>query len=1827
MPTYTIDAPNGKRYSIEGPPGATRDEVIAEIMRRDPSAGTPPSKARTWGESVKDVGAGLVSGVGSLAALPGQLYGLATGDMDNVSTRAGRELKESAESMKSAGLKAREAERRRKIDEAETKGQVAAGVTAIKETITDPGLLLNFVAEQLPNLLPGLAAAKGVSLATKGAASLGTKTAAAVGAGATQQGADVGAGAYDRLVQELVAKGASKEEAAQGAINLARATGASAAVISVLANKYLPGGTALERVLAGSTTGKGLVAGAAAGAIKEIPSEVTEEIGGQLAANLAMRQIKPEQALTEGLGETAGMATVGAIGLGGVTGAAGGRGAPQRAAVEEESEIDRAERARREAMVTQQEQRAVERQDVAEADRAELSRMLAGISKTDPRRKAIAARIQELDTAAVEAQRAARERADAEAAMAARSAFADPQAQMVLREAAVEGDTALPTPEPEAGAPLTAKEARAAGQQPLPFDVPEPKLRRKGEGQQLPPEPPAPAPVPAPTGDADPNKPLAREDLRGLVPERGQAAKWFEANVVGKTLAEVADMVVAKPGMVKGNTAIAKALRELTAVSSAPYEAPITDLRSEPAADGQPAESGVGAPAPAGAGPAETSTDTEGAVAPDGAGVGDVPAAAGAEPVVARPPAAPLDPIEAVETAKSDEEYQQALEQLARAFQTPSEDTRIADYVEAQFVEAPGFKRDFQAAEARLRASRRMRPETGGTSVVTVPGLDQAAQAGDTAQALKLIEQSPQATPVQRAVAQRLQRYRSLPKMKADPSLPSAGAYDARTDTVELREITPHTVLHEITHAGVHRMVAAADAGLLQSPGVRKLRAVYEHVNRVRPDLRGTYGMSSISEFASEAMSNPDFQAELRSIPYQRTNAFTAFARAIAQMFGFAGTTENTAAAEAIIAVDQILLEGGREFQESRTGQPTLEGQILDADREPVGNQTVVKLIDQITQTSEIGKDKPTGFAQVLNTGLNVFNTTNGISAVDRLRYYLTDNMAAFSSRMAQAFNGRMISAMGVQNPDLLNRQVQDVGKMLESFYEEGAFRFDATTGLFEVAKGPASVLDALKALDAYAKARGVSLDAARADISKMAEAKRALEMLAVGIDADQLAPLSIEAERQGVPKLQQFQDKAAQLDADSDAQAILELLKTNREATIDFMRDMGRITAEEAAEWKSTAHYIPFDRVRDDSATAFRPSSDGRRGLSKFRNRPEYVGTTSREVGDLLDNHMKLTTWMATEAMKAKATRHSMYVLQSLGGAKKIKLRDGKAPSGVDPMTVVEAYEKGEKIAFSTADPLYAAAFREAGNILPGWMRPLHSVTKFLRSAITLMPPFIIKQVVLDVQRALISSGVQNPYALPYRIMTNFVKLSWADLTGRKHPMAQRLARRGIAGGYDIDLEDPAGAFLKEVGITKRGAFESAVRKSEGILRASDLAVRAAIYEQTLKESNNNEILAQRRSREFINFRRKGASGVASFFISTVPFVNAYIQSMDLLYRNATGRDNSMGIPRNEARARLMTQLGVMTAFSMLYALSVEDDEEYQQMDLTKRNNNWVIPGVATIPVPPEWAAVFKVPAELYLEMVRTEGTPDELVAKDAAKAMAQALLEAYRPGTLVPAAIKPVLEAWTNYSFFTGERLVGTYQEQLDPSEQTTYRTSEMAKTLAGFMRDSLNYEVSPIKIDNFFTGYFGGTAAPVLAMTDALLNPDRMDRPLHQMFLIGTFVPDPVGTRSEREFYSFAEEIMPKVRTLQALQATDPERAEAYAEKHGAAIDTARKVGAAIQKLGQFRAREKFLRSDAAAESMTQEDREAELTELRQARNEYLSFVRELKRDYYATKSATP
>lgn len=281
-----------------------------------------PSKERTIGESLTDIYAGLKGGVGSLLQLPSQVAGVVGGEYEAPGQETGlaatgKELQAEAEALKSPGLKAREAGRAEKVAAAEKRGQFDAFMTAFSETLRDPGLLTNFLAEQAPQLIPSLGAARLI----KPIAGTAAAVRGAVGTGAAQQGADIAAGTYEQVYKELVKQGATEEEAAGRALGLARVSGAGAVAISLLAQR-LPGAKAIEEAFAGQEGKLGRALGAGRGALGESISEVAEETPAKALQNYLLQQVAPETSLTAGLGETAAMAALGGAGLGGAAGLA-----------------------------------------------------------------------------------------------------------------------------------------------------------------------------------------------------------------------------------------------------------------------------------------------------------------------------------------------------------------------------------------------------------------------------------------------------------------------------------------------------------------------------------------------------------------------------------------------------------------------------------------------------------------------------------------------------------------------------------------------------------------------------------------------------------------------------------------------------------------------------------------------------------------------------------------------------------------------------------------------------------------------------------------------------------------------------------------------------------------------------------------------------------------------------------------------------------------------------------------------------------------------------------------------------------------------------------------------------------------------------------------------------------------------------------------------------------------------------------------------------------------------------------------------------------------
>ncbi|HWH81275.1 MAG TPA: PLxRFG domain-containing protein [Burkholderiaceae bacterium] len=319
----------------------------------------PPARSRTMGEAASDTGRAVMGGMAGLVKSGGDLYGLASGDMQNPVSALGKDAQEYWTEGQSQPLKDKITARKAAIDASPT--MLGKFGTAIKETITDPALLGDTVASNVATMVPGMIAGRAVQGAMAGralaagpiteamagaAAQTGAKvaTGAAVGTGAVQQGADVSSQAFDDSMAKFdtpekiaaalannpifaarVQAGEAPRDVAQSlGLSAARAAFLPAAAISVAANA-VPGGTMIERALIGGAARDTIKEGTrfalpkamAKAALGEGTQETLEEGGGQFAANVAKQNIvDPNQALDENVGENAGMGAAGGIGLG-----------------------------------------------------------------------------------------------------------------------------------------------------------------------------------------------------------------------------------------------------------------------------------------------------------------------------------------------------------------------------------------------------------------------------------------------------------------------------------------------------------------------------------------------------------------------------------------------------------------------------------------------------------------------------------------------------------------------------------------------------------------------------------------------------------------------------------------------------------------------------------------------------------------------------------------------------------------------------------------------------------------------------------------------------------------------------------------------------------------------------------------------------------------------------------------------------------------------------------------------------------------------------------------------------------------------------------------------------------------------------------------------------------------------------------------------------------------------------------------------------------------------------------------------------------------------
>ena len=805
--------------------------------------------------------------------------------------------------------------------------------------------------------------------------------------------------------------------------------------------------------------------------------------------------------------------------------------------------------------------------------------------------------------------------------------------------------------------------------------------------------------------------------------------------------------------------------------------------------------------------------------------------------------------------------------------------------------------------------------------------------------------------------------------------------------------------------------------------------------------------------------------------------------------------------------------------------------------------QTAARISAQTSQATQgvniVGEKKEKTLAEILKAN----------SAL-KTRVQVSNSLAAVENELMKAYGG-LRSAVGRLNPIVLLSRALDALRISRAVHTEGGLaKVDGLYVASELrdASGRSvsykSVIDQIKQ---GAEAAGETFKEYREKIDRVLYGHREYHLREL-VRQGKLKPSDIDF---GL-KDPQIDEMEAAYNREPDIQQISKDLDTIRFHLIDKLVESGRISEQQATEWKSATGYIPFSRIVEEIEKLHGiPVTN--RGVTSLKNIKKYEGSERMTLSPI-ESFSKFMDWAVSETVKNEAALRTLEDLTLLGIAEERP----KKPQIDSPGDMVDTvYRNGERVSFYVSDPLMIPAFVSLDPALPGIVKAMRTASKILRAGVTSMPPFAFKQVMDDITRAYAYAGVKNNKAMIGSILRSLPREWFNEIRGKKSANIKQLERLGISANYDFSREANLKHVLTEAGAQKEGIGHTIMRWMEAGAKASDTVVRNAIYEQILKETGD-VAKAESAAREIINFSRHGNARTISMLTTAIPFFNATAQGMDKLAVAAMG--SKAGLSANVSRAMFMKRMMMLTAMGLAYALAMKDDEEYQKLPDNIRDRNWVLPfskqlGFApVVSVPGELAYFFKVIPERIVQYYNLHGTKDERAALDVVKELALSGVDVFSAPNLTPQMIRPIVENLTNYSWFLKRPLESQAQIRLDPHMRYGAGTSETVKGATKWLYDQFDVDVSPIKVENLLRGMLGTGAGLGISLADAILHPESTDRPLHQQLLMqatgaSAIAKDTAGSRWLDSLYDLDKHTSMAKSTLTKLMKDSPQDVGSY------------------------------------------------------------------------------
>lgn len=428
--------------------------------------------------------------------------------------------------------------------------------------------------------------------------------------------------------------------------------------------------------------------------------------------------------------------------------------------------------------------------------------------------------------------------------------------------------------------------------------------------------------------------------------------------------------------------------------------------------------------------------------------------------------------------------------------------------------------------------------------------------------------------------------------------------------------------------------------------------------------------------------------------------------------------------------------------------------------------------------------------------------------------------------------------------------------------------------------------------------------------------------------------------------------------------------------------------------------------------------------------------------------------------------------------------------------------YVKGEKVVWDIKDPMLLKTIRALGpqhvsDFMRAWSKFGAPVKNAITFAVTKNPIFwLFKNPVRDTMTtSIVSRGGLTAF--------------WDLIPGLKNTMFTTKAYEELklyGGGFSKHGQYSEGEIGKI--LTNPGVYRNFMNGIESLINRTEMASRVQEYKKLLSLGYSNEKAAFLAREVGVDFANRGASAGFRAFAKTVPFLNASIQSWNMMLRAGgakalfgRGLSGDESVLAKQVHAKMFDMAivgGVFLPMIMYGSESFFNDpgmaKEYQAVPEAVRNLNFVYitpNGDGTyhrwlIPKPFEFALLTNLVEKVAFQQYSLS---DRNVLMEFMKYTMGQTIARGGVSSNMPALARPIYDVMTN-STYTGGTVVPQGMEGGSINQRKSY-TSPTAIFLADLASKGPmpEWAKSPMKVEYVINSFFGGIAAAIPSTLDII------------------------------------------------------------------------------------------------------------------------------------------